>query len=137
MSYVKTPPYRYVHRPDATISQANPVSGTPYVVLATTGNARIISISVQSTWTVQPTDLEVHITIDGQNFSFWVANPITAQPYEAVLREVVSLNQSLIAWSTNTASRAFLLEGRSILIRAETTGGTVTNLSCRVKYATE
>jgi len=32
-------------------------------------------------------------------------------------------------------TRSFLLEGRSVKVEAETTGGTVSNLSATVKYA--
>jgi len=126
---------------DAFLSQANPTSGTKYTVLDTTLNARITSIRCKVTWTVQPTPLEIHVTIDGKAERFFVTDPVSAQFYIAsVAPDGSETNQSLIiTFTTSGITSPFLipiyLEGRSIKIEAETTGGTVSNLSVRVKYA--
>lgn len=118
---------------DATLSQANPVSGTKYTVLDTVNNTRIIGISAQCTWTVQPTPLEIHVTIDGETVTFTVANPATATDYFAAN----SLANAETAQELAAAQPAvpFLREGQSVKVEAEITGGTVSNLSARVKYA--
>jgi len=117
------------HQADATLSQANPVSGTKYTVLDTTKNVRIISVSVQCTWTVQPTPIEVHITIDGVSITVGFTDPVSATSYF-----FVNDRSSLCVFTANRA-QAFQLEGRSVKIEAEITGGTVSNLSATVKYA--
>ena len=117
---------------DATLSQA-PVSGTKYEVLATTKNVRIIGISVQCTWTVQPTPLEIHITIDGQTVTFTVTDPVTATDY--FCQNSFAAAETAQELTTTQPDQAFLREGRSVKVEAEITGGTVSNLSARVKYA--
>lgn len=121
------------HQPDAAISQANPVSGTKYTVLDTVKNARIISIAVWVTWTVQPAPLEIHITIDGIALTCNFTSPVSTTPYS--VQNVATDAGFILATPLLDAYRAFLLEGRSIKVEAEITGGTVSNLSARVKYA--
>lgn len=123
------------HQADAVLNQGNPVSGTAYPVLAATNNVRIISIAVSVTWTVQPNPLEVHVTIDGNTITYTVANPVSATYYFA--RPAAALAETAQILDTNYYShyRAFLLEGKNVAITAETTGGTTSNLACRVKYA--
>lgn len=121
-------------QPDATLSQANPVSGTKYTVLDTqqAQKIRIIGISVQCTWTVQPTPLEIHITIDGQTVTFTFTDPVTATDYFAKNASAnAETDQEL---NVTEPTVAFLREGRSAKVEAETTGGTVSNLSARVKW---
>ncbi len=125
----------FKHQADAAISQAAPVSTTIYTVLATTPNARIISLSAQVTWTVQPTPLEIVVTIDGQTIIYAYANPISATPYFAKTASQSAPASQEMTSTDPTIYRAFLLEGRSIMVQARTTGGTVSNLTCRVKYA--
>lgn len=122
---------------DATINQANPASGTKYTVLDTTKRCRIISIAVKCTWTVQPTPLEVHITIDGQPFRFSFNNPLTDTFYYALINAQLAPTALLLTEHPTdyTIYRAFLFEGRSVKVEAEITGGTVSNLAARVKYA--
>jgi len=121
------------HQPDAVLDQANPVSGTKYLVLETT-NARIISIAVWCTWTGQPTPLECHIIIDGVSIPVSQTDPVSATIYTVDNSYAAGAN-----FSFNTAlyhpSRAFLIEGRTIKIEAEITGGTVSKLEARVKFA--
>lgn len=134
MSYVRTPPYVFAHMADAVIAQANPVSGTRYAVLRTS-NARIISLFAQVTWTVQPDPLEIHMTIDGQTLRWYKGNPVTATGYEPENGAAADPGWMNLNITGYFAYRAFILEGRQIFIEAETTGGTVSLLDCRVKYA--
>jgi len=118
---------------DATLNQATPVSGTQYEVLATTRNCRIITIAVRCTWTVQPTPLEIWITIDGVTERHYFTDPVSDTAY------YVGNEQPFVAENNMATAphvhRAFYEEGRSVKIEAEITGGTVSNLSARVKYA--
>jgi len=138
MAYIRTPPYLYVHQVPAALAQANPVSGTKYTVLDTTPNARIIDIFVEVIWTVQPTPLEVHITIDGQALIITKTNPVSGTDYFAMVTsgELVTVQPLLTDAELSSAHyRPFLLEGRSVKVEVETTGGTVQNLNARVVYA--
>ena len=126
-------------QPDAIVNQANPVSGTPYawktaagVLLGTQRNVRIIAISASVTWTVQPSPLEVRVTIDGVVLNAPFVNPATATPYYAVRGpfDTLALNDTDFTYLNEA-----LLEGRSVLIEFETTGGTVSNLSGNIKWA--
>lgn len=122
---------------DATLSQANPVSGTKYTVLDTTTNVRIISIAVRCTWTVQPSPLEIHITIDGQTITHAGTNPVSDDWLfiDFTNAELNEATQLLDSSNAELKRRAFAYEGRSVKVEAEITGGTVSNLSARVKYA--
>jgi len=122
------------HQADATLSQGNPVSGTEYEVLATTRNVRILGIAVKCTWTVQPSPLEIHITIDGQVLTYIKTDPVSDQNYAPTPSSASAPDANILGTSL-MQYRAFLLEGRSIAVTAEITGGTVSNLSARVKYA--
>jgi len=129
-SYMPPVPERQA---DATLNQANPGDGTQYEVLPTTRNARIIGITVICTWTVQPTPLEIHVTIDGQTLTFAKTDPVSGTYYTIELNPERAENAGyLTGWA---AGYYILMEGRSIRITAEITGGTVSNLSARVKYA--
>ena len=83
MSLTKTESYK--QQPDATISQADPVSGTKYEwedpggnPLGTQKNVRIIGIELEITWeTTQPNPLEAHATIDGQTVTFTIADAVS------------------------------------------------------------
>jgi len=119
---------------DATLSQDNPVSGTKYTVLDTTKNVRIIGIEIDCTWTVQPTPLEIHVTIDGIAMIFAQTNPVSATPYRALLNPAYAADNQFMTAATNL-DVPFLIEGRSVKVEVETTGGTVSNLSAKVKYA--
>jgi len=120
---------------DAVLDQAAPTSGLKYTVLNTTKNVRLISIAVKCTWTVQPNPLEVHLTIDGQAWTFAIGNAVTDTYYVPIINaddlptafgfDVVGISKY----------KEFLIEGRSVKVEAEVTGGTVSNLYCRVKYA--
>jgi hypothetical protein len=122
------------HQGDATLSVDNPISGTKYTVLATTRNVRIITICVKVIWTVQPTPLEAHITANGVNITLSFTNPVTATWYFDILFNPNNDDGALSA-ANPTSTRPFLLESQSVKIEVETTGGTVSNLSARVKWA--
>jgi len=124
-----------VRQADATLNQASPTSGTKYTVLDTVKNARILHIVVACTWTVQPTPLEIHVTIDGVAVSFSQTDPVSTSEYEAAYTSPFYDAQGMADAGTRGAYRAFLDEGRSVKVEVEITGGTVSNLSARVKYA--
>lgn len=119
---------------DATLNQANPVSGTKYTILNTVRNVRIYSVAVKVTWTVQPTPLEIHFTVDGQTWLTSIANPVSGTAYQPTKGTAAYTFTADFQMVTATISSAYLTEGRSVKIEAETTGGTVQNLSGRVKY---
>lgn len=124
-----------VQQSDATLTQANPVSGTQYEVLATTKNVRIIGMNVVVTWTVQPTPLELHVIIDGKTITFTFTNPVSAQIYTAGNDASKAESAQILTTTANVfLMPAFLREGRSVRVVAETTGGTVQNLEARVKF---
>jgi len=125
--------------PDAVVSQATPVSGTQYTVLDTTRNVRIHACVANVTWTVQPSPLEVHATIDGQTYTWSQANPVTATNY-AIIQSVAgdgsAITGGLMAL-TYGVDTLFVndLEGQSVKVLAEITGGTSDPLACRLKYS--
>lgn len=130
--------YAWQQQPDAVLSEVNPVSGTPYGVgalAAAVEDVRIISAVATVTWTVQPTPLEIHIAIDGVNITHFVDNPISTQYYDAKLSGGTSEATQPLDAASLGQYRAFLYGGQSIAVTAETTGGTVSNLSCRIKWA--
>jgi len=124
------------HQVDATLNQANPGDGTQYEVLATTRNVRIYAIEIRCTWTVQPTPLELHVIIDGVTMTFAFTDPVSNTAYAPRFFDyrAAPADQALVGAAAETWSKAFLVEGRSVRITAEITGGTVSNLSARVKY---
>ena len=125
----------FKQQPDATLNQANPASGIKYTVLDTTKNARIIGISVQCTWTVQPTPLEIHLTIDGEAYIFTITDPVSVTDYYCMFQANRLPTQQILAVTSPLTYGTFLIEGRSVKVEAEITGGTVSNLTARVIYA--
>jgi len=125
--------------PDATLTQANPVSGTFYPVLPATENVRIITMAAVVTWaTTQPTPLRLRVIIDGQTLYFDVTNPITATWYGATIREQFApAAQALTTIEVITQRRAFLLEGKSVQIDMQITWAVTqpTPVDVIVKYA--
>lgn len=118
---------------DAFLNQANPVSGTKYEVLATNKRVRIIGIAVSSLWTVQPTPLEIHVTIDGIAYKWTQTDPVDGSWYMCPLdARFAETAQEMAAGAA--LSSAFVLEGRTVKVEAEITGGTVSNLTARVKW---
>lgn len=119
-----------------TLSQDNPVSGTQYGVGQVAGRrVRILSMAAKCTWTVQPTPLEVWLIIDGISWRFYVDDPVSNTWYSACLNSASISTSQTLSTTLNEASRSFLIEGRNVTITAEITGGTVSNLAARVKYA--
>lgn len=123
---------------DAVLSQASPVSGTKYTVLATTKNVRIRSIVAQVTWSGQPNPLEVHLTIDGIPFTVTQTNPVSATPYalaQSVAADFLAAAAGVFVTVYSAVNVPIQYEGKSVKVEVETTGGTVSLLECRVKYA--
>lgn len=121
---------------DVTLTQANPVSGTLYTVLSTTRNARIYGACARATWDVQPNPLQLHFTVDGNALSHNYTNPVTATwYYPSNYPAAAETAQGMSSTAQPNQDGSFLHEGRSVKVEAETTGGTVTELASRVKYA--
>lgn len=118
---------------DAVLNQANPVSGTKYTVLNTVKNVRIKSIAAKVTWTVQPTPLEIHATIDGIAMLWLVGNPVSGTNYFASDTPQATALLQTLGLTAYDQRRGFLLEARSIKIEAEITGGTSDPLEARAK----
>jgi len=120
----------------ATITQVNPVSGTQYEVLPVTKNCRIIMAGSQCTWTGQPTPLQIWFIVDAVTIEGYKFNPATATNYYANSSywDETSDRLALDAVSLTTSS-PFILEGKSIQVLAEITGGTVSELKAWVRYA--
>lgn len=141
MTYVRTSgniaeQITFIHQTSAVLDQANPISGTKYTVLNTTKNVRIICIMADVAWTVQPTPLEVYVTIDGNTIRHYINNPATLTPYGASVVEHQPEGYQLLSAANGFAPyRAFLYEGRSIKVEAEITGGTVSTLHVIVQFA--
>lgn len=123
---------------DAYISQDNPVNSQEYTVLDTTANVRLQGIAVNCTWTGQPTPLTVKVYVDGQVLVMTRANPVTTTYYYGGIASTESDDPAGMAslGSTQTIqTRAFILEGKSVKVTASVTGGTVSNMKARIKYA--
>jgi len=124
---------------DAAISQANPVSGQKYLVLAETQNVMVYGAATKITWaTTQPTPLELFITVDGVEINHKQGNPVSGTWYYANRSMAAAMNNQ---GHTTTAAvggyNSFLWEGRSVKVEAEITWATTqpTPLEARVKYA--
>jgi len=115
-------------QPIGTLTQANPVSGTKYTLLDTVTNVRVQGIEAEVTWTVQPSPLEIHLTIDGFSRTIQKANPVTATPYYWDVWLGIIL-------ATALRHVPFFFEARSLKVELETTGGTVQSLDGRIAYA--
>lgn len=128
----------YTLMADAVLSQASPVSGTKYTVLAITKNCRILSLVVQVTWSVQPNPLEAHLTIDGIPLIITQANPASATPYamaQSVAADFLAAVAGVFVTVYSAVNVPIQYEGRSVKVEVEITGGTVSLLECRVKYS--
>lgn len=127
--------YAWQIQPDAVLDQANPVSTNTYSVLVATEDVRILSISASVTWTVQPSPLEAIVMVDGNTILHQQADPVSTTEYTPLITPATPENLQLMDTTGVISSRAFLYEGQSVAVQARTTGGTTSNLSCRVKWA--
>ena len=123
------------HQAEIVFIQLNPVSGTKYTMLDTTPNVRIIGLYVGVTWTVQPSPLELYITIDGQTLKFAVDDPESVKPYYPSLESRYASDSQYLTLTELLKTMPFFLEGRSVKIEVEITGGTVSRIDSRVLYA--
>ena len=136
MTVHKLPSDIWQEQDDVVLNQANPASGTEYTVLDTTKNVRLMEISIKCTWTAQPTPLELRVYIDGQTYVFTKTDPASNTYYYPYDNITVAKNGHLLGVAeTDLTYKAFWKEGRSVKVTAEITGGTVSNLACRVRYA--
>ena len=131
-----------VLQPDATINVTDPASGQKYewqhppgTPLGTQKNVRIISIAIRVTWTVQPTPLEIHIALDGRSIIHSQIDPGPNTWYYAVIQKQLNESSQTMETPSGGYEGRFLWEGRSVKVEAEITGGTVSHLSARVKWA--
>lgn len=139
----------FTMQPDALVNMSGgtpPVSGTKYEwstdgsvanAIGTQKNVRVLGIYISCTWTVQPTPLELHITVDGISYLFSIVNPVSGTPYyprvsSSSAANAQALTTTDVIYSLGSAS---LMDGCSIKIEAEITGGTVQALNMRVKWA--
>ena len=142
----------FKHQADATINQTNPGDGTKYEwssdgtqanKLGTQKNVQLLGIIVKCTWTVQPTPLEIHAVIDGVAWKWTKTDPVSDTDYFCYIQpDIAPLSQTLVGSAQAvttvgdvTLDRYFSGGARSVKVEAEITGGTVSNLSARVKYA--
>ena len=123
------------HQADEFLNQANPVSGNKYTILDTTELVRIMGVAARVAWSGQPNPLQVHITIDGNDISHNKANPVNNTWYFAGWNSQGAENDQGLSTADNTKVKAFAYEGRSVKVEAETTGGTVSALQSRLKWA--
>lgn len=126
---------------DVTLSQANPVANTLYPLLPTTRNAKIWSAVAQIQWTVQPTPLQVILTIDGKIVVHGFTNPATVTSYavvHGVAEDYMDENNQLLAIAYSAAIPNPLYEGKTVRVDVRTgsvTAGTTQNLTARLKYS--
>lgn len=133
----------FKHQADAYVTQASAVSGTKYAwstdgsvanAIGTQTNVRIISIAALDDWSVDTTSIEVHVTIDGVAFIF-IVDPNDDTWYFADLGAQLAPAANVLTTTDNSITRAFLLEGRSVKVEVESTGGTSDTLWLRVRWA--
>ena len=121
---------------NVVLNQANPVSGTQYMVLNAVPMVKVKAMNASVTWTVQPTPLEVWTTEDGVQEEHFIANPDSTEVYHA--KDVMSALQTdftlCLNDADNTRGTQLNVMGKEVTVEAETTGGTVQNLSCVVTY---
>lgn len=138
MKFKSAPPKSWKYQPNGVLNQANPVSGTKYTVLDVNEACRIYDALVLCTWTVQPSPLELHFTIDGETFLESFTDPVTATSYRATRRHSNSLIVPVMyleAGYNATNALSFVYEGKAVKIEAEISGGTVSGLDALIKHA--
>lgn len=119
---------------DATSTTASPSTGVAVTVLDTTKNCRIHSMVVKCTGTL--TNLEIHVTIDGQTITFANAsattNTFNFTKFDSTLAATAQVLQETTEYY---AYRQVLLEGCSVKVTIEATGTSLSDLIGRVKYS--
>jgi hypothetical protein len=126
----------YVQQVDVILNQAAPGTGVIYALLPLTTFVRLISVAAVTTWTVQPTPLQIHSQVDGIGIDGDRANPVSAAYYLAIW-DPPGANYFMATYGTIDEyefGRGFMLECKTLELSAEVTGGTVSNLSSRAKY---
>ena len=126
----------YIQQPDAYVSINDPTVGLLYSIPpfdVERRDVRIIGVAANCTWTGAPSEGAIYITMDGQLITYLCSGPVSGTTYYATngLAESES-NQTL---SDTSPAVPFLREGKRIKIQAKITGGVVTNLWVRVKWA--
>jgi len=122
----------YVHQADVVLVQANPISGTQYVVLPETTFVSLYQMTVAVTWTVQPAPLELHLDIDGNDIPADSGAPVSGTQY---FYRLLRFGAGAALEVLDTGMQNTDIKGKVAAVTAETTGGTVQNLEARIKYA--
>lgn len=121
--------------PQVNVTQTPPISGTQYVLLDTVRRVRINQITLEVTWTIQPSPLELHCVVDGVTIRHAVSNPVSGTVYRPTQAISIDANQTLAAtWTAAVNNALQRLSGRSVRLLMETTGGTVSELEGVVHY---
>lgn len=145
-SMSQAPNQVFQQQADALVIQTSAGSGTLYEwstdgtqdadkLLGSQKNVRIISIQALDNWSVDTTTLEVHVTIDGQTITYTVDPDDNTAYFAEINPSAAATAQTLTASASSVVARAFLLEGRSVKVEIESTGGTSDSLQLRVKWA--
>jgi len=129
MPFYKARPVVPKRQPDKYLYQTDPVSDQLYPVLDATDNVRVIAAYAVATWSVQPTQLGVRLTVDGVLETYIKGNPENNVDYliEPAMRTLKTYAE--------VGGRSFALEGRRVKVEARVTGGTVSLLQATVVWA--
>ena len=126
----------YRQQPDAYVSIDDPTVGQLYSIPPfdiERRDIRIIGMAASCTWTGAPSEGAIYITMDGQLITYLCSGPVSGEIYFAKNgTEFPESEQTLV---TEPPDTAFLREGKRIKIQAKITGGIVTNLWVRIKWA--
>lgn len=125
----------YKQQADAVIAAVPPALGTPIPFTMIPYNVRLIGATIECTWTVQPDPLEIHVVVDGVTFTFKKNNPVSATRYGLTHMDLEYQESSQSLYAGLTTVQAFVLEGRHVAIGCEVTGGTVSRLDARLRWA--
>ncbi len=122
---------------EAEISQANPVSGTIYPVIAGT-YVRVISINVWIVWAVTQPNISAVCVVDGQTMIFTFATPGSNVDYFASWVANIDLNNMVLETTDRSRTgRPFLFEGRNVTVGVRSVWAITQPdpLNCRVHWA--
>jgi hypothetical protein len=122
----------FEHQPDVSVSQAAAVQNTWYTALDTTANVRVYNVLIKCAAAAE--DLELKITIDGQTLTGQKAGSADGVFCYAIIGELTD-GLTMQVTPDPSATRAFLIEGRSVKIEYRKTSNVgASTLYCRIKY---
>ena len=123
----------FKQQPDGWLIKAEPDDNTLYPVLEAKKNVRIIGAVVKCIWSVEPIAVELVMIVDGKTYVFIKNSPATDTWYGAIEIDVSDALDTQMDITVMT-KQAFLVEGRLVMVDMRVLGGTVSNLSGRVKW---